>query len=118
MMARFKVVENSLNVNLPKEYRDFLEYYGLISNEQGEVYGYMEGIDVNKIPSVIAATKLYRDDYLNISGKEIIISFDDFYNAPIVLNTEDGAVYRVFRDRKEKINKSFQEWLTNFLNGN
>jgi len=85
MSNRIKLLEDNLNVILPQAYRSFINETGIISDERGEVYGYIEGIDINKIPCVIGATKLYKQNYLNISSKDIVIAFDDFNNTPIVI---------------------------------
>jgi len=111
-MKRSEFVENVLKVKLPSDYKEFVDTIGLISDERGEIFGYNENIkDINKIPCVIGATLLYREDYPNISEKEIVISFDDYENAPIVLNTLTGEIYKIFHAQKELISRNFREYL-------
>lgn len=100
-----------INLNIPKEYKDFIEKYGIISQDGIEIYGILEHIDNELIPSVIAATKLYKDNY-HLKDSEIVISFDDFLNCPVVLD-ENNVVYNVFLNKKEKIADSFNEWFLN-----
>jgi hypothetical protein len=115
-MKRSKLVEKVLNVKLPKDYKDFIDTLGLISDERGEVYGYIEDIkDIYKIPCVIGATLLYRQDYPNISKEEIVISFDDYENSPIVINTATGRIYKVSFEKKKLLSKNFKEFLKSFL---
>ena len=100
-----------INLNIPKEYKDFIGKYGIISQDVIEIYGILEHIDNELIPSVIAATKLYKDNY-HLKDSEIVISFDDFLNCPVVLD-ENNVVYNVFLNKKEKIADSFNEWFLN-----
>jgi len=111
MSHRTKIIEDNLNVNLPQDYKNFIDDVGIISDERGEIFGYIENIDIEKIPCVIGSTKLYKEDYKNISNKEIVINFDDFKNAPIILNTESGIVYDVDFNQKTQISSNFAEWL-------
>ena len=111
MSNRTKIIEKNLNVILPEDYKKFIDNIGIISNERGEVFGYIENIDINKIPCVIGATKLYKEDYKNISTKEIVISFDDFKNSPIILDTKNGSIYNVDFNKKTQISLNFIKWL-------
>jgi len=113
MNSRTKIIEENLNVILPQDYKDFIDDIGIISDERGEIFGYIEGIDTNKIPCVIGATNSYREDYKNITDNEVVISFDDFKNTPIILNTKDEAIYSICFETKTKISKNFKEWLKN-----
>jgi len=111
MSKRVKAIENNLQVKLPLEYQIFINDLGLISDGSCEIFGYIEDIDIEKIPCVIGATKLYKKDYKNIFDQDIVISFDDLKNSPIILNTENGCVYLVSFDEKSQINLSFENWL-------
>lgn len=111
MSNRTKKIEDCLNVILPKEYKDFIDDIGIISDERGEVFGYIEDVDANKIPCVIGATNSYKEDYKNILDAEVVVSFDDFKNTPIILNTKDGAIYDIGFEKKTKISNDFNEWL-------
>lgn len=115
MRDRVKNIEKNLQVTLPQDYKDFIETFGVISDERGEIFGYIENIDIEKLPCVIGATKLYKKDYNNILDNEIVISFDDMKNMPIILNTENGNIYNINYQEKNKINSSFQEWLDSTL---
>ncbi len=111
MNNRVKIIEDNLNVKLPLSYQSFINDIGLISDENGEIFGYIENIEIDKIPCVIGATKLYKEDYKTISDKEIVINFDDLKNNPITLNTDNENIYSVEFDKKTKIDSSFKDWL-------
>ena len=96
-----------------KEYYDFLNNYGIISQNGIEIYGLKKNLDNKKIPSVIAATKLYGN--YDLKEDEIVISFDDFYNCPIVLN-KNNEVFLVCLESRKKIFNSFNEWLKDIKN--
>jgi len=116
-MKRSEFVEKKLNVKLPSDYKEFIDSIGLISDERGEIYGYNENIkDINKIPCVIGATLLYRKDYPSISEKDIVISFDDYENSPIVLDTSSGQVHKIYHSKKELVSKNFKEYLKSVFN--
>jgi len=110
MKDRIKIIENILNVDLPEDYKDFINNIGLISDERGEIYGYIEGMNINKIPSIIAATKLYKKDYQSLLPEDIVISFDEFQNSPVILNTLNGKIYFIENDRKVEKFPSFSDW--------
>jgi len=115
---RSQFVEKALNVKLPSDYKRFIDTTGFISDERGEIFGHSEAIkDIYKIPCVIGATIQYRKDYPNITSKEVVISFDNYKNTPIVLNTTTGKVYRVYHNRKELVSDNFKEFLKLFLAG-
>lgn len=114
MNNRIQIIESNLNIKLPEEYKHFIINKGLIS-DSFEVYGYIENIDINKIPCVIAATTLYKRDYKNIDDNELVIAFDDYENNPITLD-EYNNVYTVSHFEKKLIAKSFNEWLNNYEN--
>lgn len=109
-MNRIETIEKELNVSLPSEYTNFIIEFGFILNEQ-EIFGYVEGMDINNIPCVIGATREYKKNYPNIKEKEIVISFDDYQNMPIVLN-ENGEVFAVDFDSRSQIAQSFNQWRT------
>jgi len=100
-----------LDKNISSEYEDFIDKYGIISQDGIEIYGYKENIDENILPSVTAATKLYKKDY-NLNEDELVICFDEFLNCPIVLDNKNN-IYNVFLDRREQIFNSFDEWFEN-----
>lgn len=116
MNNRIQIIENNLNIKLPEEYKQFIINKGLISDSY-EVYGYIENMDISKIPCVIGATKLYKENYKNIKDNEIVIAFDDYKNNPIIIN-EDNNIYNVDYNEKKLIAKSFNEWLENYKNEN
>ena len=89
-----------LSLEVPKEYMDFIDKHGIISKNGIEIYGLIDNIDNNLLPSVIAATKLYKEDY-KLKDDEIVITFDDFLNCPVVLDN-DNVVYNVYLDKREK----------------
>ncbi len=103
-----------LSLEVPKEYMDFIDKHGIISKNGIEIYGLIDNIDNNLLPSVIAATKLYKEDY-KLKDDEIVITFDDFLNCPVVLDN-DNVVYNVYLDKREKIANSFNEWFLKIIN--
>ncbi len=107
-----------LNHELPKEYKTFINNKGVISDSRGEVFGYSDGININKIPCVVGATSLYKNEYKNILNNELVISFDQLENTPIVLDINDGSIYSVDFNKKTKINSSFNNWLTKIIGEN
>ncbi len=107
-MNRSKFVEQELGVKLPLDYSDFINNMGYLIDKV-EIYGYVEGMEINKVPCAIGATRLYKEDQSNIGDKEIVIAFDDYKNSPIILN-ENGEVFRADFDEKILIAKSFSEW--------
>lgn len=111
MSLRTKIIEEKLNVHLPQDYKEFIDDIGIISDERGEIFGYIENIDIEKIPCVIGATKLYKENYKNISKQEIVINFDDLKNTPIVLDTENGSIYSVDFNQKTQTSSNFAIWL-------
>lgn len=106
-------LEAALGINLPHEYKDFINKIGVISDGGLEIFGYINGIDESSIPCVIAATKLYKNDYPLITEDELVIQFDDYLNKPVLLNINDGSIYSVDEKEKNKINSSFNVWLSN-----
>jgi hypothetical protein len=116
MSNEIQLIEDDLKVKLPEEYKQFIINNGLISNDI-EVYGYVKNMDVNKIPCVIGATKLYKKNYDNIKNNEIVIAFDEYNNTPIVLN-EDNVVYSISYNKRKLLNNSFSQWLKEYINEN
>jgi len=110
MIDRVKIIEDILKVNLPEDYKNFIKNIGLISDERGEIYGYIEGMNINKIPSIIAATKLYKKNYQSLLPEDIVISFDEFQNSPVILNTLNGKIYFIEKTRKVEKFPSFSDW--------
>jgi len=110
-------LEAELGIKLPNEYKIFINETGLISDGSLEVYGYIDGIDENSIPCVIAATKLYKNDYPLITEDELVIQFDDYLNKPVLLNINDRAIYSVDETQKNKIDSNFNVWLSNIREG-
>lgn len=107
-MTRVEFVEKELKIKLPSDYAKFINEVGYLMDKI-EVYGYIEGMEIEKIPCVIGATRLYKEDQENIEDKDIVIAFDSFENSPIILN-ENGEVYCVDFDERKLIAKNFAEW--------
>ena len=111
MPSRKNIVETALGVKLPTEYEVFLETYGDYQDRGIEVYGLTDDtVDVEKMPCVIGATKIYRRLH-GFPHRFILIHHTGIEDETIGLDTEDEKVYsisRVFGDRK--IADSFDEW--------
>lgn len=97
-----------LDRDISEEYKSFIDKYGVISQDGIEIYGLIENMDENILPSVVAATKLYKNDY-NLNDDELVICFDDYLNCPIIINKKN-QIYNVFFDKREKIADSFNKW--------
>lgn len=108
-------LEKLLNKKLPDEYRKFIDLKGLISKNGIEIYGYIPGLNISKIPCVIGATNLYKKKY-PINENELVVAFDEMKNMPILLNIEDGHIYGISVDNhKRLIYKSFKEFYDEFF---
>ncbi len=109
--GRVQNVEHELNVQLPDDYALFLNQYGDFQYEGLEIYGYTEKYtDINIIPCVIGATKIYRKDY-NLDSKFIVISYTGIEDILVILDTISNVVYEVGANGVIKqINKSFSDW--------
>jgi hypothetical protein len=113
---RDKYLEKILGLPLPNDYRNFIKSEGYKVLGDYEIFGYIEGMDIEQIPCVIGATKLYKQDYDKIEDNDLVISFDPFYNNPIVLNTQNGKIYRISNDKRILVARNFNEWLNSIKN--
>jgi len=106
-------LELILGISLPEDYREFIDktgYLGL-SNISTEVYGYRSDFDIEKIPCVIAATKLNREDY-KLQNYEIVISHTGYEDYIVVLDTISSSVFELnLVGDKKKLADSFSSWL-------
>lgn len=109
--SRSKYVEDKLGIPLPKDYKLFLDKYGDAETEYFEIYGYTEDyIDIDKIPCVIGAQKLFRQNY-PLGKHDIVLAHTGFEDVLIVLMA-DGGIYEVScYDNPRKIAASFKEWI-------
>ena len=116
-MKNSEKLEKILNKKLPKDYKEFIDNYGLLSTDGMEIYGYNKALkDINIIPSVIGATKAYKKDY-NISDNELVIAIDDITYQPILLNIKNGKIYLInSNNRKELLFNSFNEFFNDYIN--
>jgi hypothetical protein len=115
-----ELVGNMLGIHLPNDYKDFLNDIGLISlSKLGiEVYGYRHGIDIAKIPCVIAATNLNKELY-KLSSTDIVISHTGFEDLITILDCAKGIVIEQgFNGERKEITGSFKSWLTELINKN
>jgi hypothetical protein len=109
-MKRSKTLELILNKKLPKEYKDFIDNYGFYRKDGIEIYGFDDSLDLENIPSVIGATKLYSKDY-DIKDNELVIYFDDYINHPLLLNLDNGKIYSIdFEGNRKTLFDSFKEF--------
>jgi len=110
------VVEKALGITLHPEYASFLDEHGDYENEGIEIYGYSpEYKDIDAIPCVIGATKLYKDSH-KLTSSEIVLADSGYESAIIVLNNDSGEVFEVTLNRGErkKIENTFNAWLHRF----
>ena len=117
-MKSSATVELKLNIRLPEDYKEFLDQTGylLFNSTSKEIYGYKPGFDMEKIPCVIAATKLYKKDY-DLKSSEIVISHTGYEDYIVSLDTESGSVYELSNTEKarNKIAESFSNWLSELV---
>jgi len=111
LQSRKDIVERALGVKLPAQYAAFLEAMGDYTDFGIEVYGLTDDtIDVEKMPCVIGATKIYRRDN-RLPHRLLVIHYTGIEDEFVSLDTEDEKVYafsRFFGDRK--VADSFDEW--------
>lgn len=106
-------LESLLGLSLPKDYREFIDKTGYLGlgNISTEVYGYRPDFDIEKIPCVIAATKLNREDY-KLRNHEIVISHTGYEDYIVVLDTISSSVFEMnLVGDKKKLADSFSGWL-------
>lgn len=113
-------LELILGISLPEDYRGFIDETGYLElgNISTEVYGYRPDFDIEKIPCVIAATKLNREDY-KLKNHEIVISHTGFEDYIVVLDTISGSVFELnLVGDKKKLADSFSGWLAGMQSKN
>jgi hypothetical protein len=110
-----QVVENELKLKLHGEYLEFLNTYGDYCVDGYEIYGYSpEYKDINKLPCVIGATRLYKDSY-SLNSHEIVISHSGFEDFIVVLDNQNGTIFEVSSTgKRKKISNSFNQWFESF----
>lgn len=106
-----RVVESELKLKLHEEYLKFIDTHGDCCVDSYEIYGYSpEYKDINKLPCVIGATRMYKDSY-SLNSHEIVISHSGFEDIIVVLDNQDGSVFEVSSTgKRRKISNSFNEW--------
>lgn len=115
-----ETVGKELKLRLPEDYRNFIDESGYIcfDNLGIEIYGHRDGFSMTKIPSVVAATRLYRDDY-GLEKDHIVISHTGFEDYIVVLDISSGQVIEVSAfGNKEVVADSFREWFSNIKEKN
>lgn len=106
-------VEKYLGIALPEDYKSFIDNIGYLclDNIGIEIYGHKPGFSMDKLPSVVAATQLYRNDY-KLNETMIVISHTGFEDYIVVLNAETGHVLEMnSMGDYEEISDSFFGWL-------
>ena len=108
---RVRFVEKHLKVKLPSDYATFLSTFGDYEMEGFEIYGYNEAYqDINKIPCVIGATKLYAQDY-NLDLHQIVIAHSGFEDFIVILDTKTNEIFEKSTTGKvNPIAKNFHSW--------
>lgn len=108
---RVRIVEEALDVTLPVEYAEFVKTRGIDEAVGIEIYGYDERVqDVDRIPCVIGATRLYQSDY-ELAPSEIVVAHTFYEDEIIVLDTTTGHVFSLSHDGRKQIAASFGDWL-------
>lgn len=110
-------IQLQLSVNLPEDYKEFLDKTGYLcfGNISQEIYGYKQEFDIEKLPCVIAATKNSEEDY-SLNPREIVLSHTGYEDHIVILDTQTSYVFEVSLDgHKEKLADSFSDWLSVML---
>jgi SMI1-KNR4 cell-wall len=107
-------LESLLGIPLPQDYKEFIDKQGYLSfsNISMEVYGYRLDFDIDKLPCVIAATKMSRGDY-DLQTNQIVISHTGFEDFIVILDTSTNAVFELSQNgQKNVMADSFSSWLS------
>ncbi len=108
---RVRIVEEALGVTLPVEYAEFVKTQGIDEAGGIEIYGYDERVqDVDRIPCVIGATRLYQSDY-ELAPSEIVVAHTFYEDEIVVLDTATGCVFSLSHEGRKQIAASFGDWL-------
>lgn len=113
-------LESLLGITLPQDYREFIDEQGylIFSNIGMEVYGYSLDFDIDKLPCVIAATRMSQEDY-SLKKNEIVISNTGYEDFLVILDVETGDVYELNTSRlKNVLANSFSNWLSDLKKRN
>lgn len=111
MTNRSAFVEQNLGVKLPSDYAIFLNEKGIMEICGLEIFGYCECIqDIEKIPCVIGATRLYRLLY-DLEDNFIVLGASGYEEILFVLDIQSGKVYETGFDWRHQIADSFDQWL-------
>lgn len=113
-------LESLLGFSIPEDYRDFIDKTGYLGlgNISMEIYGYRTDFDIEKIPCVIAATRLNKKDY-KLTDHELVISHTGFEDLIVILDTVSGCVFeKGYTGSKRKLANSFSNWLAKLVSEN
>jgi hypothetical protein len=111
MTTRSAFVEQNLGVKLPSDYAGFLNEKGMMVIDGLEIFGYSECIqDIEKIPCVIGATRLYRPLY-HLEDHFIVLGASGYEEILYILDIRTGKVYEAGFDRRHQIADSFDQWI-------
>ena len=111
---RVRIVEEALGVKLPAEYAEFVQTRGIDEAGGIEIYGYDERVqDVDRIPCVIGATRLYQSGY-DLVPSEIVVAHTFYEDEIVVLDTASGVVFSLSHEGRKKIAASFGDWMESF----
>lgn len=119
-MEPSELVAERLSTNLPNDYKDFLDNKGyLYLDKLGlEIYGFKQGFDIEKIPSVIAATTINREGY-KLKESELVISHTGFEEIVTILDCITGKVSELGFDGIRRVKaKSFADWFSGMTKRN
>ncbi|HPI40901.1 MAG TPA: SMI1/KNR4 family protein [Pseudobdellovibrionaceae bacterium] len=108
-------LESILGFSVPEDYKRFIDKTGYLCLENigAEVYGFRPDFNIEKIPCVIGATNLNKDNY-NLDKHQLVISHTGIEDIIVVLDTETGCVFEQgFSGNKTKVANSFSLWLAN-----
>ena len=107
-------IEESLNVKLPKQYIKFITDFGAIDSDELSIYGSWKKDPAIDLPSVIGYTKILRN---SIRLPEEFVAICSEGSDEILLNTEDGYIYRWYESMNKILPEmefdSFKDFLKN-----
>lgn len=107
-----KVIETSLHVELPSDYKKFVENVGIIDNPGLTIYGTWKNDTGFDNPSVIGYTRILRQ---SIGLPENYIAIQSIGSDEVLLDTETGFMFCWYDDMKKILPLSEYESFNHFV---
>jgi hypothetical protein len=107
-----KIIETSLNVELPEDYKKFVETVGVIDNPELTIYGSWQRDRGYDSPSVIGYTRILRQ---SIKLPENYIAVQSIRSDEVLLDTETGYMFCWYDDMGKILPLSEYESFEHFV---